>query len=172
MNKKTRLLLVFLFIIIGVVLHFKNGIGSAWYLYAAAFILMITHFLFGNVLTAFAHLNKGQLSKAEDIIDDIKRPDFLLKGHRAYYHFVKGMIALQHKEYPEAEKDLKQALDIGLRTSTDKALTGLNLAHMYFLQQRYPECRQYVDQVKTFGSSDLMIKDKVRELEGALEGRG
>ncbi len=168
MKKKTRLFLAFLFIVIGAVLHFRTGIGSAWYLYAAAFILMITHFLFGNVLTAFAHLNKGQLAQAEEIIDDIKRPDFLLKGHRAYYHFVKGMIALQHKEYPEAEESLKQALDTGLRTSTDKALTGLNLAHMCFLQKRFPESRQYVEQVKTFGSTDLMIKDKVKELEAAL----
>ena len=171
MNKKTRLILVFLFIVIGVVLHVKTGIGSAWYLYAAAFILMITHFLFGNVLTAFGHLNKGQLKQAESIIDAVKRPDFLLKGHRAYYYFVKGMIALQHKEYPEAEKNLKMALDIGLRTSTDKALTGLNLAHMCFLQQRYPECRDYVARVKTEGSTDLMIKDKLKELEMALAGK-
>ncbi len=168
MNKKTRLLLVFLFIVIGIILHYKTGIGSAWYLYAAAFILMITHFLFGNVLTAFSLLNKGQLAKAEEIIDDIKRPDFLLTGHRAYYHFVKGMIALQHKEYPEAEENLKQALDTGLRTSTDKALTGLNLAHMCFLQKRFPEARQYLDKVKTYESTDLMIKDKVKELERAL----
>ena len=172
MQRKTRLILILLFIVLGVVLQVRLGIGSAWYLYVAAFILLVTHFLFGNVWAAFGMLKKGKMNEAEKLLDDIKRPDWLYKGHRAYYHFTRGMIAMQHKEYPDAEQALKTALQLGLRTANDKAITHLNLAHICFLQNRLIDSNTYLHQIKEQSTNDLVIKDKIKELEKALKARG
>ncbi|MFK7807586.1 MAG: tetratricopeptide repeat protein [Saprospiraceae bacterium] len=166
--KNTRLVLVLLFIVIGIVLHVKLGIGSAWYLYVAALLLLATHFLFGNVWAAFGLMKKGHIEKAESMMDQIKRPDFLLKSHQAYYHFIKGIAALQNKEFPEAEEHLTGALQRGLRTVNDEALVTLNLAHLCFAQNRKEEAAAYLKKVKALSYNDLMLKDKVAEMEKAL----
>ena len=165
---RTRLILVFLFLVLGIVLHVKQGISSAWYLYVAAALLMATHIFFGNVWTAFGMLKKGKIKEAEKLLDTIKRPDLLAKGHRAYYHLTRGLIALQYKEYADAEQHLVTAYDTGLRNTSDKAITRLNLAHICFLQHRHADCKAHLADVKALQSSDLMIKDKIKELEAAL----
>ena len=111
-HTRTRLYLVLFFIIIGIVLHLKVGFGSAWYLYLGAFLLLLTHFLFNNVSAAFIQLRRGKIDTAEALIDQIKRPDWLVKRHRAYYHFTKGMVALQRNELMEGKTDLKEALQL------------------------------------------------------------
>ena len=169
LQRNTRFLLILLFIVLGIVLHIQQGLSSAWYLYVAALLLLVTYFLFGNVWSAFSLLKKGKLAAAEKIVDQIKRPDWLLKQHRAYYHFIKGITALQHKELPEAEQHLTNALQLGLRTPNDTALVSLNLAHLYYAQQRHDDARQYLAKAKALPFNDLMLKDKIAEMEQALQ---
>ena len=168
MITRVRFMLILLFIVIGIVLHVKVGIGSAWYLYLASFIILLTHFLFGNIWAAFGMLRKGKIPEAELLVNQIKRPEFLSKQHRAYYHFIKGMIALQKEELQEGEIQLKQALERGLRSPNDNALTALNIAHIYFRQQKLEPCRKYLSQSKAFTPNDLLIKQKIDELEKVL----
>ncbi len=170
LQKNTRFLLVLLFIVLGIVLHAKQGMGSAWYLYVAALILLVTYFLFGNVWSAFSLLKKGKLAEAERMMDQIKRPDLLLKSHRSYYHFIKGIAALQNKEFPEAEEHLTSSLKLGLRTSNDTALVHLNLAHLCFAQKRIEDTREHLEKAKALPSNDLMLKDKIGEMEKVLAG--
>jgi hypothetical protein len=168
MNSRIRFLLIFFFLILGIILHVKLGFSSAWYLYISSFILLMTHFLFGNIWAAFSKLRKGKIQEAENLINQIKRPDFLAKKPRAYYHFIKGMIALQREELKEGETQLVQALERGLRTPNDNALTALNIAHIYFKQNKLQDCRTYLKKSKAFNSNDLMIKQKIDELERVL----
>ncbi len=168
-HTRIRFYLILLFLFLGVVLHIEQGLKSAWYLYVAALLLLFTHFLFGNVWAAFGKLKKGQLDEAERLIDQIKRPQYLTKRHRAYYHFIKGMIALQRKELPQAEGQLKEALDIGLRTNNDHALTAINLAHICFLEKRNQEAIAYLSKARSFKSNDLLIKENIKKMEQVLQ---
>jgi len=94
---RIRYLLILLFMTIGILLHYQFGIANAWYCYVASVILYVTYYLFGTVGPAFSALQKGNMEKAEQLIGMVRKPAFLLKQHRAYYHFTKGMIALQKK---------------------------------------------------------------------------
>lgn len=168
MTTRIRFLLIILFLILGLVLHIQLGLAQAWYLYLASFIILLTHFLFGNIWAAFSKLRKGKLVEAETLINQIKRPELLTKQHRAYFHFIKGMIALQNEELQEGKVQLKQALERGLRTPNDNALTALNIAHIYFKQSQLQDCRSYLRQSKSFQPNDLIIKQKIDELEKVL----
>ena len=167
-NARIRFLLILSFLIIGIFLNVRLGISSAWYLYVAALLLLFTHFRFGNVSSAYIKLQKGKPDDAEYLLDQIKRPEWLAKRHRAYYHFIRGMIALQDKHLPEGETHLNQALDLGLRTNADHALVALNLAHICFVDQRKSDARLYLEKAKSYPNNDLLIKEKVEELEKAL----
>ena len=163
-----RLALVILFFILGIAIQVMQGIGSAWYLYLTAFILLATHFLFGNVWAAFSKIQKGKIGEAETLLKQIKKPNWLYKKHRAYYHFIKGMIALQHKELKDGEQHLNKALELGLRNDNDTAMARLNLAHISFVQQRYTTTKDQLKKIKTLQLSDLLVKKSIAELEDVL----
>ncbi len=165
---RSRLLLVFLFVIVGLILHFQLGIGTAIYPYLGALVLMVTHFIFNNVSAAFVLLRRGKIDQAERLIDQVKKPEWLVKQHRAYYHFTKGMISLQRNKLAEGKTDLKAALQLGLRTDNDRALAILNLAHICYLNKENEEARNYLNEAKQLNSDDLIIKQKVAEMEKAM----
>ncbi|MEM1322079.1 MAG: hypothetical protein AAGG75_17595 [Bacteroidota bacterium] len=165
---RIRLVLIVLFFALGLILHIQLGLESAFYLYIAGILLLITHFLFGNIPAAFSHLKRGKLDQAEALIKQVRRPNWLIKRHRAYYHFVKGMIALQREKLPESEVDLSKALEIGLKSETDNALTALNLAHICYVKNRHEESREYLKTAKTHPNNDLLIKQHIEELEKVL----
>lgn len=163
-----RLGIILLFTVLGIWLHIKTGITPAWYLYVTAFILLLTHFLFGTVWVAFAQLKRGNVLKAERLLNQIHQPNLLLKRHRAYYHFSKGMIALQKKRLSEGSTYFGKAMELGLRNDTDRALACLNLAHIAFLGKRFEAAREHLQKAKTFETTDLMIKENLNKLEIAL----
>lgn len=165
---RIRFVLILLFVIIGLVLQFKHGFSSAWYLYAASLILLFTHFAFGNVWAAFSKLQKGKVMEAELLLNQIKKPEWLVKQNKTYFHFIKGMIALQQNDLPEGEKHLKIAADRGLRSNNDNALALLNLAHICFVQKRQEDARNHLRQARNLKPSDLMIKQKIEEMEKLL----
>jgi tetratricopeptide (TPR) repeat protein len=165
---RIRFVLILLFLIVGIVLQAKNGFSAAWYLYATSLILLFTHFAFGNVWAAFSKLRKGKILEAELLINQIKKPEWLVKQNRTYYHFTKGMIALQQKEFSEAEKQLKNAVGRGLRSNNDNALALLNLAHICFVEKRPEDTKDYLQQARSFNPDDLMIKQKIEEMEKIL----
>lgn len=165
---RTRFILIILFFGLGVLLHMQIGFKHAWYLYASSILLLFTHFLFGSVWLAFNQLKKGNLSVAEKLTQQIKRPDWLIKSNRAYYYFTKGMIHLQQKHLEEGKTALEKALQIGLRPGNDQALACLNLAHIYYVQQLFDQSKSYLEQALQNQPNDLIIKDNIIKLETAL----
>ena len=135
LQTRIRFGLIFLFIGLGILLLVRTGISNAWPLFLGAVLLWVTHFLFGSVWVAFNALKRGQIQKATNLINSIKRPEWLVKRNRAYYFFTKGLIDLQNKALESGEKNLLEALNIGLEKNTDLALINLNLAHIYYLRK-------------------------------------
>ncbi|MCP3930386.1 MAG: hypothetical protein GY705_14945 [Bacteroidetes bacterium] len=166
---RIRRILLFLFLLIGIVLHVSVGISGAWYLYAASFILLLTHYLFGTVWSALGMLKKGKLLEAELLLDEIKRPDWLARKHNAYYHFIKGMIALQKKELKSGKSNILKALETGLSNKNDQALAHLNLAHIHYVSSQPQEAKDQLEKAKACNTKDLMIQQNVEKLEQALK---
>ena len=163
-----RYALIVLFLILGILLHVQQGLESAWYLYLAAILLIGTLVMFGTVWAAFIKLRKGKIDEAEHLLRQIKKPAWLIKRNRAYYHFVKGMIDLQHKDLAPGEVHLKKALDLGLSPGNDQALAALNLAHLCFMEQRFEESRGFLHHAKAADSNDMVIKQNIEKMEKAL----
>jgi Flp pilus assembly protein TadD len=163
-----RWILIILFLALGGVLFFwAEGKGSV-YLFSASFLLLVTHFLFGTVWQAFSRLRRGDLEQADRLIKKVRYPQFLTKRHRAYYHFVCGMIHLQYKQLEDGKKHLEKALDLGLQSPTDKALVALNLAHVSYVEKDYEGSRAYLEQARQQDTTDLMIQENIKKLEAAM----
>lgn len=168
MLSKIRLLLIGLFIIVGITLHLKVGLTPAWYLYLAAVILLLTHFLFNSVWAAFTLLRQGKILEAETLLNTIQKPEWLAKSSRAYYYFIKGMIAVQKKDIDNAKIPLEEALKLGLRNDKDSGFALLNLGHIAFIQKQFEDAKSYLMKLKALKINDLILKENISELEKAL----
>ena len=163
-----KLLLAFLFLGLGVAIHINQGFSSAWYLYVAAVLLLAGHLLFGNIWSAFRQMKQGKISEAHQSLQKIQFPNLLFKTHRAYYYFIQGMIALQRKQLDAGKQHLAKAINLGLRNANDTSLAKLNLAHIHFVQKDFSNAQSLVNEIKTLQPSDLLIKEKIKELEKAI----
>jgi len=163
-----RLSLIALSAGLGTFLLFREDLRAALPLYLGSFILLLSYLLFGNIWSAYRALNRGDTQLAEKQLNWVINPQFLLPRPRAYYYFIRGMIALQRNRLREGRQTIWQALDIGLQKENDCALARLNLAHIAYLQQDYVQCRQEMNQLNNLAFNDLMIRDKLSELEETL----
>lgn len=166
---RMKFILIGLFLLLGVLLHLQLGWSAAWYLYAAALLFALMHLFLGNVMLAWRFLRSGRQQQAEKLLRMVWKPDWLVKPHRGYYFFSKGLIALQTKHFEQAEQMLLRGLDGGLQPVRSRALALLNLAHIAFVQDRHQEVRSYLDQIKALSVDDLKLADKVAEMEQALK---
>ena len=168
LQTRIRFGLILLFLGLGFLLMVKTGFSNALPLFLGAILLLVTHFLFGSVWVAFNHLKRGNPMKAEMIVNQIKRPEWLIKRNRAYYYFIKGMIDLQNKDLEDGEKNLLTSLETGMEKPTDKALVNLNLAHIYYLRKKFDSARKHLAEAKAQEVNDLLIKDNIEKLEKAM----
>ena len=167
---RLRFLLIALFIALGFVLWHQVGLWSAIAPFTGALLLIISFIFLGTVGPSFARLKRGQIKEADRLINLTQFPNLLLKRHRAYYHFTKGMIDLQRERLDKAETHFLQALDLGLRNANDFGFAALNLAHIHYVKKDFDQSRIFLDRCKSFQPDDLMIGEKVGELEKALAG--
>ncbi len=165
---RIRFFLIFSFLGLGFLLHWKTGIRGASYLYAAAAVLIMTHLLFGSVWEAFNFLKRGRPDKAEKILSLVRFPALLVRRNRAYYYFTKGMLRLQDKELDEAKPLLREADRLGLSRPVDRALLQLNLAHIFYVENDYEQARHYLEAARSQRADDLLIRDNLAKLEKAL----
>ena len=165
----TRLSLIFLSFALGGLIHTQEGIEQAWYLYLAGFLLLLSHVLFGNIWQAFAAMRSGNLPLADRIAGLVFFPSLLLPRPRAYYYFVRGMLALKSDRLQAGDDHLKKALDGPLRQPRDYALALLNRAHIAYLQNDWERCARLKKEAEAQQANDLLIQEHLEKLDKALQ---
>ena len=161
--------LIGLFLALGVIVQLFRGWGDAWPFYALTGFLLILHLLFGNVWAAFAELRRGRTDAADKLLRQTYFPELLLPSSRAYYYLCQGLLAMHYKQFAVARKELEKAYEIGPSRPQDRALTALNLAHLGYVEQDGDRARRWLAAAKAEPVNDLLLAEKVRELERALQ---
>jgi len=146
----------------------QEGIAQAWYLYLAGALLFLSHLLFGNIWQAFAAMRSGNLSLADRIVGLVISPSLLLPRPRAYYFFVRGILALKSDQLQQGDELLQRALQGPLQKTRDYALALLNRAHIAYLQRDWKQCAQLKREAEAQNANDLLIKEHLKKLEQAL----
>ena len=165
---RVRFLLIIVLFAVGIVLQLQRGLSAAWYLYVAGLLILASQIFFGSVYSAFRFLQRGDIPRAEMLLNQTLRPNWLLPRHRAYYFLTRGMIALKRDQFPTAEEQLKQALALGLSRPLDNAFCSLNLAHIQFVKGDRKASREFLELAKQQPVEDLLIKEHIQRLAQAL----
>lgn len=120
-----------------------------------------------RILTAFYHMRKGDMQKAQESIEKISNPEGLVKGQRAYYHLLLGMLLAQTQGIHKTEKYFVKALSIGLRNKQDQALAKLNLAGVCAAKRKKREAVNYLNQAKKLDTKG-MLTDQIKTMKAQM----
>lgn len=169
-SPKLRLVLIVLFIICGIVAPFAQlGSYVIFAFWATAFILLMGHFRHGPMLGILVALRKGDIPQAEQLINTVKRPEWLSPRYQAYYHFSNALVASHHQDVDAAEKHSKTALELGYLHTKEKGILLYNLARVAFERKEWEKAKNQLATLKTLSVEDLHLKKRIEELENALD---
>jgi tetratricopeptide (TPR) repeat protein len=97
---------------------------------AGGLLLFAGHFLYGSVRAAFFALRRGDLARAQRLLD--RSPTrFQTRETRAYRHWVLAALAEARGKLPDARDELRAAIAEGLRTKNDRVLALGTLAAIH-----------------------------------------
>lgn len=168
-SPKLRLVLIVLFLICGIIAPFAQlGSYVIFAFWATAFILLMGHFRHGPMLGILVALRKGNIPQAEQLINSIKRPNWLSPRYQAYYHFANALIASHHQDVDAAATHSNTALELGYLHTKEKGILLYNLARVAFERKEWNRSREQLIQLKNLPIKDLHLKKRVEELEQAL----
>lgn len=168
-SPKLRFILIILFVICGIAAPFaevgKYVIFAFW---ATAFILLMGHFRHGPILGILVALRKGNIPQAQQLLNSIKRPQWLSPRYQAYYHFATSLVASHQQDVEIAGKHAQIALDLNLLQNKEKGILLYNLARVAFEKKDWESSKSQLSALKALGLDDLHLKKRMEELETAL----
>ena len=130
LTPRIRLFIIAFAVTYGVI-RMSQGDRSAWLLFVAASVLVIGHFRNGPIRPAFMAIQKGRIDEARKLMSSIRYPHLLSAQSRAYYHWIRGIMAANDPaDLPLAEKEIQLAIDGALRTPNDRCLAIASLAEV------------------------------------------
>ena len=157
-------MLIFVLLGMAVLGHWRAGFGVAWPFYTGASLLVLVHLFLGDVWVAFRHIRHQRFTEAQRLLDRTLWPGLLVRRNRAYYYLSQGVLALHRQDRTLAEGHLRQALDLGLTHSNDRAIAKLNLAHLAFVRKDFVRSQEWTKAAKAEQPTDLLVKQELERL--------
>ena len=107
---------------------FANG-RITWILaVVAAVAIAVGYFRSGTVWLAFQAWKSGHNERVCLLLDQNRFPDWLSSQSRAYFEFLRGLLASADERWLDAQAHFKAALTHRLRTDNDRSLVECYLA--------------------------------------------
>lgn len=169
-SPKLRLALIVIFIICGFAALFTQiGNYVVFAFFATSAILLMGHFRHGPMLGILVSLRKGNIPRTEQLLNSIKRPEWLSPRYQAYYHFATALVASHAQDIETAEKHSKIALDLNYLQDKEQGILLYNLARVAFEKKEWEQSKTKLSALKALSLDDLHLKQRTSELEEALK---
>jgi hypothetical protein len=169
-SPKLRLILIFLFFICGLTAPLAGLDHYVTFAFiATAFILLLGHFRHGPILKILFSLRKGKITEAQQLLNSIKRPDWLSARYQAYYHFSLSLVASHQQDTQSAQLHSLKALEMGQLQDKEIGILFYNLARVAFENQDWEAATEQLQKLKKLDIKDLHLKKRIEELEEALK---
>jgi tetratricopeptide (TPR) repeat protein len=128
------------------------------YQLAAFCMLMIVMIIFeyfrqGTLVLAAKYYHQKDYEKTEQLLSQIKKPEWLSKKRRGFYEYIMGGICLQKQDFDAAEQHYELAAQYPLRTLNDHVAALVHVANISIRQGKYDKAEAYLQ---------LALKDRIR----------
>lgn len=98
----------------------------------------------GTVFLATQAFHKQDYEKTKRLLAEIKNPDYLRKGRRNFYEFMKGNMALKDNNIEEAEYHFQLASRLPWKRDYEKGMVLINLANINLRKKDYERVNAYL----------------------------
>tara|TARA_X000000950_G_scaffold101977_1_gene128784 strand:- start:1487 stop:2071 length:585 start_codon:yes stop_codon:yes gene_type:complete len=139
------------------------GAGVGMVLVAALLVLITLQSM--RLLMAFISLRQQKMEDARKWLDRVN-PKHLWPRRRGYWYFLSGSLMMEHN-MNEAERLLKEALEIGLKQDHDKAAVKLNLAVVASAKRKTKLAKALLNECKRLDAKGVLKKD-IKQVEAAI----
>lgn len=147
MSRRVRFLAIFLTGLLAV-LQLLAGQSVGWFLLVAVVMLTYCHLRYGSVWLAYRRTRAGRVSEAEQLLGEIKRPDYLAPQSRAYYQLLQASLASERGDYSNARRFLAELIVADLRTEHDRCLAYATHAGVMLELGEVTAAREHLAQVQ------------------------
>ncbi len=149
-SPKLRFALVAICVAVGIYSFIEAQIFPGVALFVVAGLLVYGHISYNRISLIYKHVLSGDYELAEAQLKKVDKVSSLSKEQQAYYHFAKGMVAMNKTADDIAESEFQQALDLGLETDDDMAVANYYLAKIYHGQHSFVVAQEYLDKAKKY----------------------
>ena len=167
-NKNIKLVIA-LGIIGFAIYQFTEGyIGNGIMYILLSLVFIFLYFKNELILLAFLRLRKQDFEGAKKWLDKIKNPKAaLVRKQQGYYYYLHGIMVSQ-TNMNEAEKNFKQAVNLGLSMDHDLAMAKLNLAGIAFSKRRPQEAKKLISEAEKLDKRGIMT-DQIKMMKQQMK---
>ncbi|MDB5003545.1 MAG: hypothetical protein JWQ34_1770 [Mucilaginibacter sp.] len=136
------------------------------------FILLLIwgYFKEGTIVLAAKAFHNKDYNKAEALLQQVTKPDWLSKKRRGFYEFIYGGVCLQKLDYDEAEKHYEIAAQYPLRTANDHVAALVHVANISIRHNDFAKAKAYLALAdKHEEKITAKMKDVVQRLHQELD---
>lgn len=135
-------------------------------------VLLAGYLMLGTILSTNQLLAKQRLDEAEARLQLTFFPKILLVGYKGVYHMTHGALAMQKRDFANAEMWLKKALDSGLPTENEKGAAMLQLVMVAAAKNNFKSAQLQFAELKKLNVTEPMLKEQIKEVEKQLKQAG
>jgi len=171
LNKKVRLLIIFVALVLGIVF---SMLKIYWISAVLGFIILymiFAYFKYASVSLAFKEIRQKNLKGAYNLLLDTPNPKLLTRGEKTYYYWGMGIIKISEDKFDEAERDFYNALRFGVTTANNMVVINLSLAQICMYKEEYEKANVYLDEAKSIPHKPELdvilfeLEDKLERLQ-------
>ncbi len=154
---------------LGFTIFLFNDGSWGWGIMFIPVTILVGVFIFRNenILLALNQMRLQNVEKAAKYINRIKQPQYLIKGQRAYYYYMKALTGGKSNSMGQMEALFRKALSTGLRNAQDQAMTKMYIASLCMQTGRRREAETLLKESKKLDKKGVLtehIKDLKKQM--------
>ena len=133
-------------------------------------MIIVDYFKQGTLVLAAKHYHHKEYDKAEALLRQIRKPEWLSKKRRGFYEYMMGAISLQKHDFDAAERHYELAVQYPLRTLNDHIAALVHVANISIRQGNFEKAAAYLQLTeKNHEQINAKMKDVIERLRQELK---
>lgn len=150
-SNKARIFVLSIFTIMLVFFTYQSVYQLAAFCLLMIMMIILEYFKQGTLVLAAKYYHLKDYIKTEELLNQIKKPEWLNKKRRGFYEYMMGAICLHKHDYDAAEQHYELAAQYPLRTLNDHIAALVHVANISIRLGKYDKAEAYLQ---------LALKDK------------
>lgn len=166
-NKNIKIAVAVIFLATAIWQFSEKYIGNGIFLIVLMLLVVLIYFKNEMLIATLFKFRKQDMDGAKKILDKINPNTALIKNQQGYYHYLNGVINAQNN-LNQAEKDFRNAIELGLNQKEDLAVAKLQLAGIAMSKNRAPEAQKLIAEAKQHDTKG-MLKEQINMMEAQMK---